>query len=56
MGFTPNGAPIVGPVEGLEGQYIAAGFTGHGMPRAYAVYVRPCSIVHEERIDRYLKS
>ncbi|KAF9445786.1 DAO-domain-containing protein [Macrolepiota fuliginosa MF-IS2] len=36
MGFTPNGAPIVGPIEGLEGQYIAAGFTGHGMPRAFA--------------------
>lgn len=39
MGFGPNGAPIVGPISGLDGQYIAAGFTGHGMPRAFAAYV-----------------
>ncbi|KDR71753.1 hypothetical protein GALMADRAFT_253501 [Galerina marginata CBS 339.88] len=49
MGFTKGGDPFVGPVvppssfeEGAthesnyEGQYIAAGYTGHGMPRAYA--------------------
>ncbi|KXN84904.1 hypothetical protein AN958_11930 [Leucoagaricus sp. SymC.cos] len=36
MGYTHKGAPFVGPVEGLDGQYIAAGFTGHGMPRTYA--------------------
>ncbi|KAH8980511.1 FAD dependent oxidoreductase [Lactarius hatsudake] len=43
MGFTELGDPFVGPVlnrfdiEGVpyEGQYIAAGFTGHGMPRAF---------------------
>jgi glycine/D-amino acid oxidase-like deaminating enzyme len=39
MGYTHNGVPIIGPVEGLEGQYIAAGFTGHGMPRTFAAYV-----------------
>ncbi|EKM77231.1 hypothetical protein AGABI1DRAFT_43824 [Agaricus bisporus var. burnettii JB137-S8] len=36
MGFTSNGEPIVGPIPELDGQYIAAGFTGHGMPRAFA--------------------
>ncbi|KAJ3560769.1 hypothetical protein NP233_g10617 [Leucocoprinus birnbaumii] len=36
MGYTKSGAPIVGPIEGLEGQYMAAGFTGHGMPRTFA--------------------
>ncbi|KAI9455035.1 FAD dependent oxidoreductase-domain-containing protein [Russula earlei] len=43
MGFTELGDPFVGPVlhkfepGGLsyEGQYIAAGFSGHGMPRAF---------------------
>ncbi|CAA7269407.1 unnamed protein product [Cyclocybe aegerita] len=48
MGFTNTGEPFVGPVQPLayssnlsvknpyEGQYIAAGFTGHGMTRAFA--------------------
>lgn len=44
MGFTRLGDPFVGPVidqsnsnsESFRGQYIAAGYTGHGMPRAYA--------------------
>ncbi|KAH7102176.1 FAD dependent oxidoreductase [Auriculariales sp. MPI-PUGE-AT-0066] len=44
MGFTQSGAPFVGPVlernsrqsAVLNGQYICAGYTGHGMPRAYA--------------------
>ncbi|KIJ65352.1 hypothetical protein HYDPIDRAFT_174844 [Hydnomerulius pinastri MD-312] len=43
MGYTSMGDPFVGPVSGLrggdaadyEGQYIAAGYTGHGMPRAF---------------------
>ncbi|KAF8264508.1 FAD dependent oxidoreductase-domain-containing protein [Lactarius quietus] len=45
MGFTELGDPFVGPVLNRfeiggvpyahEGQYIAAGFTGHGMPRAF---------------------
>lgn len=44
MGYTATGDPFVGPVfnfstgqkEDYEGQYIAAGYTGHGMPRAFA--------------------
>lgn len=39
MGFTGNDVPLVGSLAHLEGQYIAAGFTGHGMPRAFAVSV-----------------
>ncbi|KAG8810044.1 hypothetical protein FRC17_003124, partial [Serendipita sp. 399] len=40
MGFTKNGDPFVGRVKDangdeVKGQYIVAGFTGHGMPRAY---------------------
>jgi len=42
MGFTENGVPLVGSLAHLEGQYIAAGFTGHGMPRAFAVSVFLC--------------
>lgn len=40
MGFTPSRNPIVGPVyvEGIlqAGQYILAGFSGHGVSRAGA--------------------
>ncbi|KAF9224266.1 FAD dependent oxidoreductase [Gyrodon lividus] len=43
MGYTLMGDPFVGPVDKLfqggaaeyKGQYIAAGYTGHGMPRAF---------------------
>ncbi|EGN99775.1 hypothetical protein SERLA73DRAFT_179977 [Serpula lacrymans var. lacrymans S7.3] len=44
MGYTKIGDPLVGPVIDLSnpgsnaypGQYIAAGYSGHGMPRAFA--------------------
>ncbi|KAF8839382.1 FAD dependent oxidoreductase [Paxillus ammoniavirescens] len=44
MGYTSMGDPFVGPVDKLfqegaaeyKGQYIAAGYTGHGMPRAFS--------------------
>lgn len=45
MGFTKSKDPFVGPVfdpsnpssvKAFKGQYISAGYTGHGMPRAYA--------------------
>ncbi|KAF8609861.1 FAD dependent oxidoreductase [Ceratobasidium sp. AG-I] len=41
MGFTRTRDPLVGQVynddgEPLAGQYIAAGYSGHGMPRAFA--------------------
>jgi glycine/D-amino acid oxidase-like deaminating enzyme len=35
MGFTPDRAPLVGPVPGSPGEYVAAGFHGHGMPMAF---------------------
>ncbi|KAF9263804.1 FAD dependent oxidoreductase [Marasmius fiardii PR-910] len=46
MGYTRTGEPFVGPVMSssddsgsgvvIPGQYVAAGYTGHGMPRAFA--------------------
>ncbi|KAJ5767076.1 uncharacterized protein N7511_004692 [Penicillium nucicola] len=30
QGITPDNVPLVGPVGGLEGQWICAGFNGHG--------------------------
>ncbi|KAF5598367.1 FAD dependent oxidoreductase [Fusarium pseudocircinatum] len=34
MGFTADGFPLVGEVPGRPGQFISAGYTGHGMARA----------------------
>ncbi|KAJ5641659.1 FAD dependent oxidoreductase [Penicillium lividum] len=31
IGMTADHAPLVGPIEGLAGQWICAGFNGHGM-------------------------
>jgi hypothetical protein len=35
MGYSNDEFPYVGPVPGMLGQYICAGFTGHGMPQIF---------------------
>ncbi|KAJ5175835.1 uncharacterized protein N7482_001712 [Penicillium canariense] len=35
MGYSADGLPHVGSVPGQSGQYILAGFTGHGMPQIF---------------------
>jgi glycine/D-amino acid oxidase-like deaminating enzyme len=35
MGFTRDGLPLVGPVAGRRNVFLAAGYNGHGMPRAF---------------------
>ncbi|KAJ5645936.1 hypothetical protein N7490_002308 [Penicillium lividum] len=35
MGYSSDGLPHVGRVPGHDGQYILAGFTGHGMPQIF---------------------
>jgi len=35
IGMTGDFVPFVGPVEGLEGQWVCAGFGGHGMARIF---------------------
>ncbi|KAF2716175.1 FAD dependent oxidoreductase [Polychaeton citri CBS 116435] len=35
MGYSNDGFPYVGPVPERSGQYICAGFTGHGMPQIF---------------------
>jgi len=54
MGFTEDGVPLAGPLVHLEGQYIVAGFTGHGMPRAFAVSVFLC-LCQSRRLTSSLK-
>jgi glycine/D-amino acid oxidase-like deaminating enzyme len=35
MGYSDDGFPYVGPVRDKLGQYICAGFNGHGMPQIF---------------------
>jgi glycine/D-amino acid oxidase-like deaminating enzyme len=35
MGYSNDEFPYVGPVPEKPGQYICAGFTGHGMPQIF---------------------
>jgi glycine/D-amino acid oxidase-like deaminating enzyme len=35
MGYSNDELPYVGPVPKRPGQYICAGFTGHGMPQIF---------------------
>lgn len=35
MGYTPDFNPLVGPLPNRPGEYIAAGFSGHGMPLTF---------------------
>lgn len=35
MGYSSDGLPHIGSVPGQQGQYILAGFTGHGMPQIF---------------------
>ncbi|KAG9102766.1 hypothetical protein FRC06_001173 [Ceratobasidium sp. 370] len=56
MGFTRSGDPLVGQVYGddgkaLPGQYIAAGYSGHGMPRAFACAEVVAQMIHADMLD-----
>ncbi|KAJ5112709.1 hypothetical protein N7532_000754 [Penicillium argentinense] len=35
MGYSSDGLPHIGAVPGQKGQYMLAGFTGHGMPQIF---------------------
>lgn len=35
IGMTPDSVPLIGPIDALPGQYICAGFNGHGMARIF---------------------
>lgn len=35
MGYSTDSLPHIGQVPGKTGQFIIAGFTGHGMPQAW---------------------
>ncbi|CAK1362057.1 putative oxidoreductase OrdL [Cercospora beticola] len=49
MGYSSNGFPHVGEVPGKKGQYICAGFSGHGMPQIFLSAKAVASMVLEDK-------
>ena len=47
MAFTRSGSPLSGAVPGLPGQFVLAGFSGHGMPRCALWAQRLAGVVEE---------
>ncbi|KAG8999703.1 hypothetical protein FRB94_005956 [Tulasnella sp. JGI-2019a] len=56
MGFTRSHDPIVGslstPENRMQGMYIAAGYSGHGMPRAFACAEVVAQMILADRQDQ----
>ncbi|KAF2765341.1 DAO-domain-containing protein [Teratosphaeria nubilosa] len=48
IGMTPDSVPLVGPVTGKEGQWICAGFNGHGMARIFTCAPGLVKLIHGE--------
>ncbi|KAF2216294.1 hypothetical protein CERZMDRAFT_64736 [Cercospora zeae-maydis SCOH1-5] len=49
MGYSSDGYPHVGEVPGKKGQYICAGFTGHGMPQIFLSAKAIASMLMEDK-------
>ena len=45
MGFTESGLPMAGPLDGMKGVYLCAGFTGHGMGFAFMTARRVADMI-----------
>ncbi|KAI5368231.1 putative FAD dependent oxidoreductase, FAD/NAD(P)-binding domain superfamily [Septoria linicola] len=49
MGYSSDGFPHIGEVPGKDGQYICAGFSGHGMPQIFLSAKAIASLVLEKK-------
>ncbi|KAJ3311363.1 hypothetical protein HDV04_004088 [Boothiomyces sp. JEL0838] len=53
MGWTTDRFPLVGPIPHLPNQYIVAGFSGHGMPRAHLCAKAASQMILGVDVDDY---
>ena len=51
--LTPDAQPLVGPVESIEGLFVATGFSGHGFKLAPVIGQGMAQILHGERITLF---
>ncbi|KAJ5366465.1 hypothetical protein N7541_000406 [Penicillium brevicompactum] len=49
LGITRDSVPVVGAVDGLEGQWVCAGFNGHGMAIAFTCALGLAKLMSGER-------
>jgi glycine/D-amino acid oxidase-like deaminating enzyme len=56
MAFTPDRNPLVGPVPGRPGEYIAAGYSGHGMPIAFGAGQAIAEMIAGRMPERYVEA
>lgn len=49
MGYSNDGCPYVGELPKSHGQYICAGFSGHGMPQTFLAAEAIASMLVEGR-------
>ncbi|KAM5350019.1 hypothetical protein ACJ41O_006524 [Fusarium nematophilum] len=52
MGFTPDTFPFIGHVPSKKGQFIAAGFQGHGMARIFLCAMGLAQLLLHEPVDQ----
>jgi glycine/D-amino acid oxidase-like deaminating enzyme len=45
MGYSNDGCPYVGEIPERSGQYVCAGFSGHGMPQTFLAAEATASMV-----------
>ncbi|PVH75270.1 FAD dependent oxidoreductase [Cadophora sp. DSE1049] len=51
MGYTADELPFVGEVPGRPGQFVAAGFSGHGMARVFLTIKALMQLAYNETVD-----
>lgn len=52
MGYSSDGMPHVGEVPGKPGQYICAGFSGHGMPQIFlSAKAVACMALEDRKVE-----
>ena len=47
MGYSNDGCPYIGEIPDRSGQYVCAGFSGHGMPQTFLAAEAIASMVVE---------
>jgi gamma-glutamylputrescine oxidase len=54
MAWTPDLNPMIGPLPGRPGEYLAAGYSGHGMPIAFTAGKMLAEMAAGRTPDQYL--
>ena len=51
--LTPDGRPLIGPVPGIEGLWVVAGFNGHGFKLAPSIGEGVARMLRDERAGTF---